>query len=43
MDALQILGIQEWRRQAGDREEWKHLLREVKAQKGLQCHTWMNG
>jgi hypothetical protein len=34
-DALQILGIRGWKRQAGNREEWRLLLREVRAQKGF--------
>jgi hypothetical protein len=34
-DALQILGTRGWRRRAENREEWRQLLREVKAQKGL--------
>jgi hypothetical protein len=35
MEALQILGTQEWRRQAGDREAWRCLFREAKDQKSL--------
>jgi hypothetical protein len=31
-DALQILRIQGWKRQDGDREEWRHLLKEARAQ-----------
>jgi hypothetical protein len=34
-DALQILGTRRWRRRAENREEWRQLLREAKAQKGL--------
>jgi hypothetical protein len=36
-DALQILGIRYWKKKkrAGDGEEWGHLLREARAQKGL--------
>jgi len=42
-DTLQILGIQEWRRRAEEREEWKCLLREARAQRWLQCHRWVDG
>jgi hypothetical protein len=35
LDVLQILGLWEYRKQAGDRQEWRHLLREAKAQNGL--------
>jgi hypothetical protein len=34
-DISQILGIREWRRRTEDREEWKRVLRETRAQKGL--------
>jgi hypothetical protein len=34
-DALQILGTRGWRRRAENREKWRQLLREAKAQKRL--------
>ena len=34
-DALQVLGIRGWRRRAANRDEWRHLMREAKAQRGL--------
>jgi hypothetical protein len=34
-DALQLLGIRGWRRRAVIRDEWRHLMREAKARKGL--------
>jgi len=34
-DALQLLGIRGWRRRAANRDEWRHLMREAKARKGL--------
>jgi hypothetical protein len=34
-DALQILGMWAWRRRAENRDEWRQLLREAKARKGL--------
>jgi hypothetical protein len=33
-DALQLLGIRGWRRVV-NRDEWRHLMREAKARKGL--------
>jgi hypothetical protein len=34
-DALQLLGIRGWRRGAVNRDEWRRLMREAKARKGL--------
>jgi hypothetical protein len=34
-DALQLLGIRGWRKTATNTDEWMHLVREAKAQKGL--------
>ena len=34
-DALQLLGIRGWRRRAANRDTWRHLMSEAKAQKGL--------
>jgi hypothetical protein len=34
-DALQILGTRGWSRRAENREEWRQILREAKARKGL--------
>ena len=34
-DALQLLGIRGWRKRAVNRDEWRRLMREAKARKGL--------
>jgi hypothetical protein len=34
-DALQLLGIREWMRRAANRDEWRCLMVEAKAQRGL--------
>ena len=34
-DALQLLGIRGRRRRAANRDEWRRLMREAKARKGL--------
>jgi len=34
-DALQLLGIRGWRRRAENRDEWRCLMSEAKARKGL--------
>jgi hypothetical protein len=34
-DALQLLGTREWRRRAGNGDEWRRLVREARARKGL--------
>jgi hypothetical protein len=34
-DTLQLLGIRGWKRRVANRDEWRHLMREAKARKGL--------
>jgi hypothetical protein len=34
-DALQLLGTRGWRRRAANRDEWRSLMGEAKARKGL--------
>jgi hypothetical protein len=34
-DARQLLGIRGWRGKAAHRDEWRRLMKEVKARKGM--------
>jgi len=34
-DALQLLGIRGWGRRAANRDEWRRLMKEAKAWKGV--------
>ena len=34
-DALQLLGTRGWRRRAANKDEWRRLMGEAKARKGL--------
>ena len=34
---LQVLGVRRWRELMADRKKWKDIVRQAKAQNGLQC------
>jgi hypothetical protein len=34
-DSQQLLWVRAWRRKAANRDKWRHLMSEAKAQKGL--------
>jgi hypothetical protein len=42
-DALQMLGIRGWRSKAANRDEWRHLMSETKARKGLNTRAFFLG
>jgi hypothetical protein len=41
-NTLQIIEMWGWRRWTEVRGKWKHLLREARAQRGVQRHKWMD-
>jgi hypothetical protein len=40
-DVRQLLGIRRWRNKDANRDEWRRVMRETKARKGLWRHRWM--